>query len=535
MINEYSEVQPGEIPFGNFSGMAGRSVEDELQEKLKPAAFGGYSRGSVTQYTKELKTSLEQMRANLEQQIKELVAEKGNLSQECSLLRSQLSEAEKRVAQLQQESEERERKVEQIMEEMNLKVRNTDHDNETLRLENAKLKEARLELEHVRQQLETKENEAGSLASQLEKSQSLCEELKSRIQELEKIQELPSADASELEKLKKENESLAGRLQEAEQSGQAQREKWSGETEALSEKLRTAEQRNQELRASLAELEDDRSEHRLQFEKEYLEKLNLAYRALREAKKDKDGLLSRIAEQSKAGADLEEKFDMLRDRLVSLQDQSASLKDEKAALEEQVAQYRRKEQEQELLKRQNESLSREIAATKAGVKDILSQMELQKAMILDIISRSTESFAKIREKLHGLIQEKTDLQDRNVNLMEEVGKLTADLSAAELERTRLRKRLSLQGTAGPAKRAVLSDASVSADGPDENQKMTADIFVFDKKEEDEAEGTAGCPSIDAARSQALDITKWLAKNSDEIGTGYAVAEGELSKARKEGE
>lgn len=534
-MSEYSEVQSGEISFGNFPRMAERSVEDELQEKLKPAAFGGYSKGSVNQYTRELKSSLEQMRANLEQQIKELAAEKGNLSQECSLLRSQLSEAEKRVVQLQKESQERERKVAQIMEEMNLKVRDTEHENETLRLENAKVKEARLELEHVRQQLQTKENEAGSLTVQLEKSQNLCEELKSRIQKLEKIQELPSADASELERLKEENESLTGRLQEAEQCGQTLREKCSRETEALSGKLQAAEQQNRQLQASLAELEDDRSEHRVQFEKEYLEKLNMAYRALQEAKEEKNGLMSRIAEQSKAGADLTAKFNLLRDRLVSLRSQGASLKDEKAALEEQVAQFRRKEQEQELLKRQNESLSREIAATKAGVKDILSQMELQKAMILDIISRSTESFAKTREKLQSLIQEKTGLKGRNENLMEEIGKLTADLSAAELEKTQLRKRLGLQEISGSAKQGALSDAAVSADGPAENQKMTADVFVFDQKEEDDAEETPGCPSIDAARNQALDITKWLARNSDEIRTRYAVAEGDSSRAQREEE
>lgn len=534
-MSEYSEVQSGEIPFVNLSGIAERSVEEELQEKLKPATFGGYSKGSVAQYTKELKVSLEQMRANLEQQIKDLVAEKGTLSQECSLLRSQLSEAEKRVAQLQKESQERERKVEQIMEEMNLKVQKLDHDNESLRQESSRVREAKTELEQLKRQLQAKEDEADGLTAQLEKSQRLCDELKSRIQELENIQKLPSPDAAELEKLKKENESLSGRLQEAEQRRQTLREKWAKETEAFSEKLQAAEKRSQELEASLAKLEDDRSEHSLQVEKGYLEKLNLAYHALQEAKEDKNALLGRIEKQSKANAALAEKFGLLRNRLAGVQNQNSSLNEEKSALEEQMAQYRQQEREQELLKNQNESLRRDLASTKAGVKEILSQMELQKTMILDIVSRSAESFAGAQKKLQSLMQEKTDLQDRNVNLMEQIRRLTAGLSAAELEKTRLRKELSLQDAAGCAGRTAPSDAGADSAGSrtDEPQKFAVDILTFDKGKGGPEE-TVKSSSIDAARSRALDITHWLARSSNEIRTRYAVEKGNLSGAQKEG-
>lgn len=534
-MSEYSEVQTGEIPFVNLSVIAERSVEEELQEKLKPATFGGYSKGSVAQYTKELKSSLEQMRVNLEQQIKDLVAEKGNLSQECSLLRSQLSDAEKRVAQLQRESQERERKVEQIMEEMNLKVQNLDHDNETLRRESAKVKEAKAEFEHLKRRLQTKEDEVGSLTVQLEKSQRLCDELKSRIQELESIPKLPSADASELERLKKENGFLSGRLQEAEQRSQTLQEKLARETEASSEKLRVVENRSKQFQASLVKLEENQSEHHLQFEKEYMEKLDMAYRALQEAKEEKNGLLSQIEKQNKANAGLTEKLSLLQNRFVGVQNQNVSLKEEKSTLEERITQNHQQQREQGLLKEQNESLCRDMVSMKAGVKDILSQMELQKSMILDIVSRTAESFAGLQKKLQSLIQEKTDLQGRNVKLMEQITNLTASLSAAELEKAKLQKKFSLQDMAGFAGRTAPHDIGTDSvrSRTDEPPKPAADVLIFDKREDGGLAETVEFPSVDAARNRAFDITHWLARNTDEIRTKYAIVR-DAPEIQKEG-
>ncbi|MFO7161388.1 MAG: hypothetical protein DIU81_007900, partial [[Clostridium] cellulosi] len=188
-MNDFPDFKSNEIPFAKMPTVAERSIEDELKEKLKPATFGGYSKSSVVQYAKELKDFLEQMRTNLEQQIRELVSEKGNLSQECALLRSQLSDAEKRLANLQRESQEKEQHYTKIIDEMNLKIKNMESDNEALRAENAQIREAEAELQKLRQMLQQKEDEIESLSAQLENSKKINDELKNKIRELENVQQ----------------------------------------------------------------------------------------------------------------------------------------------------------------------------------------------------------------------------------------------------------------------------------------------------------------------------------------------------------
>ncbi|CDZ23473.1 hypothetical protein CCDG5_0331 [[Clostridium] cellulosi] len=417
-MNDFPDFKSNEIPFAKMPTVAERSIEDELKEKLKPATFGGYSKSSVVQYAKELKDFLEQMRTNLEQQIRELVSEKGNLSQECALLRSQLSDAEKRLANLQRESQEKEQHYTKIIDEMNLKIKNMESDNEALRAENAQIREAEAELQKLRQMLQQKEDEIESLSAQLENSKKINDELKNKIRELENVQQKQDEYNRELEQLKKENMALLNQLKEAEHKNQLLKESTTNEKNAVSEKLGAVLQRNRQLEESLKKIKSEQSNYLIQSEKSYINKLEMVYKALKKEEDDKAALLKRLEEQDKVNARL---IDKVKTLTVLVQNSENN-----PLVNELKSKCSRNEQENRQLKLQIEQLCEKVNVMENEIRNNLSQLEQQKAMFQSLISR----FMETQDKLRSVIKEKNDLEVRNLNLVRDVTRLEAKLSAA---------------------------------------------------------------------------------------------------------
>ncbi len=78
--------------FSNDGGAVGPGKDiDGLISKRLDKSFRGYSKKSVQSLLEETCQSAENMKNNLEKQIRDLFNEKSTLSQECSLLRDQLA------------------------------------------------------------------------------------------------------------------------------------------------------------------------------------------------------------------------------------------------------------------------------------------------------------------------------------------------------------------------------------------------------------------------------------------------------------
>lgn len=386
-MSEYSEIkllkkeETGEMSLATLPRIAGKSIDEELKGKLKPAAFGGYSKHSVVRFAEEMRGSMEKMGANLEHQVKDLVAEKVNLSQECMLLRTQISDAEKRIAELKEENlerdnelqralEEKNEKFQKLLEEKEAKLRNLEQNNKALQLEYAENREVQANLQNMKQLLEEKEQEAGSLAEQLSE---------------------------------------------------------------LSGKLEKVEQQNRQL---------------------------------------------------------EESLNQLQPKFAGAQDKIFYLEKEKLAQKEQLAKYDGQEQEQAFLKMQNENLRQEIASKEDVIKDLLEQMELQKSMFQSVLSR----FSEHQNKMYGLLQEKTELQNQNVDLENMITFLTSGLLAEE------KGKKAFPGEDVPAE---------PSEPKEEAEKSPAALFEDLMEEGREAENAAGVISIHSARDRAQDITKWI--------------------------
>lgn len=493
-MNDFPDFKTNEIPFAKMPAVAERSIEDELKEKLKPATFGGYSRSSVIQYAKELKDFLEQMRTNLEQQIKELVSEKGNLSQECALLRSQLSDAEKRLTKLQRESQEKEQHYTKLIDELNLKMKNMTSDNENLRAENAKVREAEAELEKLRQTLQQKENEIESLSAQLENSKRINEELKNQIRDLEDVQQKQDEYSRNLEQLKKENISLLNQLKEVEHKNQLLKESSMNEKNAVSEKLGAVLQRNRQLEESLKKIKSEQSNYLIQSEKGYINKLEMAYKALKKEEDNKAALLKKLEEQDKVNANLMEKVKSLT-VLVQNSENNPSI-------DELKSKCSRNEQDSHQLKLQIEQLCDKVNSMEAEMKNNLSQMEQQKAMFQSLVSR----FMETQDKLRSVIKEKNELEVRNLNLVRDVTKLEAKLSAADASNFDKSDNMGfavLNTQANNEDNTTLDSVDSQADNTDRSSSSLSSHDSDENAAKDLSE------PIDIKEAKTLDLSQWL--------------------------
>lgn len=437
-----------------------RNINDMLNERLKTALVSGYSKSSVTQFVEELYRSSEQMKAGLEKQIQDLLGEKATLSQECVLLRNQLKEAENSYARQKTESE---KSLKAGMEEsgkIKTQLLQLKSENETLseKLSRNGGQEVILSLEKKladkEKKLTDKESELERLSAQF--SQSL-KQLKALEEQVEILKQQKTAEteesqsheleehiarmSEEIETLRKKEADLKGNI-DTERRKAAEAEKAAGETAAklklLQSQLSDESERMQKQESELNEkaaAQQHRADTAEKAEAEASRKLELLQTRLKQEQDCVNELKEQLQEYQKERGELERKYDALHRNYSSAVQKNSSLSAEKEAISDLLQKHQKKEQEYALLQKQNEEYRGTILSLDEAIKLILQEMENQ----MNLFKNTVSQYHKEESQIHSLVQEKTQLQIKNVDLLDRISVLTSNLLKTEQECEKLTK------------------------------------------------------------------------------------------------
>ncbi len=479
----------GMLPDG-MEGLTGKNIQTELSAKLQTTVVGGYTKKSVEEYAVEMKNNLVLIKMQLEQQIRELTAEKVSVTQECQVIREQLNTAEEKLSDA---------------------IAQKERAKQELRLSEAKLEEWESQdsgYEEMQQQKELyeeeisqKEQEISRLNEQLSSYQQAYEALKAKMKHMEESIQMvsegfPNEDMEELcqqkeEALQKYEEALQKYeelLAKMEESAVALEQERSARKEAQQQYDLMVEREKSHQQALIAEREK-LEQQILTAEREKLQHQALiAEREKQEqqvlaAEKEKwekqlDVFKQQYEEQENCKKELEEKLDVLYKNYA---DNTSKIKKLDQLIEEKdllLRHYQGQEQGAILTRQENQKLKDTIDSLKETIRMIIEQMETQSESMNLYIERTTQE----RETLKKVIGEQASLKLQNVELLDIQRELLAQIEELRSQNQLLEKGMEQQKKVSlpieREKRTALTEKQPSASV--ETDSADPELFNCDK-------------------------------------------------------
>ena len=417
--------------FFNNEGTTGSvgDVSGSIAKRLNKS-FRGYSKKSVETLLEETCRSAEDMKNNLEKQIRDLFNEKSTLSQECSLLRGQLAEIEgkheKKVEKLQALLETEKDNGDSLKDEL----AQLNKENKNLSDKLAGQKKEQEDIRQLNKDLAASRNEFEGMIGEfrvaegaLKKTREKLEEKNQQLAELNN--ELAEKD-DQLNMLKNEVEDL---IQKSSDKNVQQYETENMELSKEIERLKKVESELDGLRSELKE-KDEASQNNIKAHRELRSKYNVL-------DANYNSLIQKHDELTAENGSLIEKQDELTAQNSSLIQKQDELAAEKEGLLHLVNMYQKKEQEYALTYKENEEYLKTIHDLENAIEVILSEMEEQKGIFNDMVSQYDSGKSEVRK----LVQENIQVQMKNIELLDQVNVLTSRLTRLEEENYQASKRM----------------------------------------------------------------------------------------------
>ncbi len=470
----------GMLPDG-MEGLTGKNMQNELAAKLQTTVVGGYTKKSVEEYALEMRNNLMLIKMQLEQQIRELTAEKVSVTQECQVLREQLNTAEEKLSDAIALKE-------RAMQEARMSAAKL----EEWENQHSDYEEMQLQKEMYEGEISQKEQDIIRLNGQLSNYQHDYEALQAKMKDMEenllKVSlGLPQPEMEEMLRQKEEAEQkyekLLMKLEEnakaLEQERQARKEEQEQQS-LMSERGKWEQQalivEREKLEQQILSAEKERSEHQaLIAEREKLEQQALTAEKEKWEKKLND-LKNQYEEQENYKRELEEKVDVL---YKNYEENSSRIKRHEQQLEEKdmlLKHYQVQEQGAILTRQENQKLKDTIDSLKETIQMIMEQMETQSESMNLYMERTTQE----RDTLKKAIGEQAALKLQNVELLDIQRGLLAQIEELKSRNMQLEKGMELQKKVSlpveREKRAVLPEKqpSVSAEESSDPELFTCD-------------------------------------------------------------
>ncbi|MGC6174256.1 hypothetical protein [Lacrimispora sp. 38-1] len=472
----------GMLPDG-MEGFTGKNMQTELAAKLQTTVVGGYTKKSVEEYALEMRNNLMLIKMQLEQQIRELTAEKVSVTQECQVLREQLNTAEEKLSDAIALKE-------RAMQEARLSAAKLEEwENQSSGYE-----EMQLQKEMYEEEISQKEQDIIRLNRQLSDYQRDYEALQTKMKDMEenllKVSlGLPQPEMEELLKQKEEAEQkyemLLVKLEEntiaLEQERQARKEEQEQQN-LMTERGKWEQQalivEREKLEQQILSAEKERSEHQaLIAEREKLEQQALTAEKEKWEKKLNE-LKNQYEEQENYKRELEEKVDVL---YKNYEENSSRIKRQEQQIEEKdmlLKHYQVQEQGAILTRQENQKLKDTIDSLKETIQMIMEQMETQSESMNLYMERTTQE----RDTLKKAIGEQAALKLQNVELLDIQRGLLAQIEELKSRNLQLEKGMELQKKVSlpveREKRAVLPEKQPSVSA--EKESSDPELFTCDK-------------------------------------------------------
>lgn len=168
--------------------------------------------------------------------------------------------------------------------------------------------------------------------------------------------------------------------------------------------------------------------HGIELEKEDLEERLIGMKGLLdEMKVDERNRLKDTEEERAAYERLQQKFNQLYQQSQELRLQLKQMEQERRASDTVLEKYQKQEKDYILLKQNNESYLGEIESLESSVRFMFEQMNQQ----ADAFKNLTNCYEDGKRKIQELIQEKTNMQLRNVELIEQFNELNQYVNKIE--------------------------------------------------------------------------------------------------------
>lgn len=381
-----------------------KNVKELLEERLKKAPLGGYTKPSVEQYAMEMTESMAQMRENFEKQIRTLSAECSKFTNECNVLRNQIQEAE----------------------------RENENAKQSL---NAAILEKRT-LEEQVQRLQGTASLADDYQSRIQELQREIQQRNAKIAEYEQqISQLQTKLQAALSRIEDMNAEISKIQEEAAQAAQATRD--SAELDGVYEELETIKKTCTELRKQNYQLQQTASTNaNLQTELEkyrnQLVEQQYANDVLRKKLSQQEETHTATMQQAESEsstmkenmAALEQKYGQLYDQYAASRGHIEQLQAEKNAVEQLLKKYQAREQEMAVLQEENTELKSAVAELQNVAENMMAEMERQ----FRAYQQMADLLAEKNTAINDLNTQKIELQMRNVHIMERMEALAKEQS-----------------------------------------------------------------------------------------------------------
>lgn len=437
-MNGYGQESGG----GEQMGGMLPNIQTELTAKLQSTVVGGYSKKSVEEYAVDMRKNLVVIKNQLEQQIRELTAEKVSVAQECQVLREQLSTAEGKLSSAFAQKEAAEQKARISAAKIK------EWESRCSGYEEMKRQKAQYE-----EEISQKEQDINRLNEKLLSYQQAYEELQKKIRNMELTVQMPIKGVSSIE------------------------------TEELIQQKILAEQKYENLLVKVKELEAECAVQREAGEAydKMEEKEKQAVAEERKAWENRMEVLQKQQEEQEGSRkELEEKFDVLYQNYVDSSDKIKSQERMLAEKELLLHHYQEQEQGAILTRQENETLKNTIDSLKETVRQIIEQMESQTESMNLYIERTTQE----RDTLKKVIGEQASLKLQNVELLDIQRGLMNQIEGLKLQNQFLEKGLDQQKKISlieeREKRVLTPEKQPVIDGdlePDEADVLTCDMAM----------------------------------------------------------
>ena len=164
---------------------------------------------------------------------------------------------------------------------------------------------------------------------------------------------------------------------------------------------------------------------------------------LKELEKTNKVLEMQSKDDMKKHVELEKKYNTLYENHNSLIEEHNGLISEKEGIAHLVNIYHTKEKEYALTYRENEEYLQMIKHLEETMQIVLNEMEEQKEIFVNMAKQYDIGKTEISK----LVQQKTQIQIKNVDLLDELSVLTSKLTKLEEENIRLGRRVSVSNLA----------------------------------------------------------------------------------------
>ncbi len=444
----------------------GDDIEMLMEERLDKA-LRGYSKKSVQNLMEETFQVADDVKRNLERQIKDLFNEKSTLSQECSVLREQLTEIEEKYTKKTDELKDMLESKEEIENNLRNEISEINNENRKLSDELDKIQEeqnkahliyeelnnikeelriAEENFTHAKEELDRKNHQISELNSELEEKNQELKKLKNEVDSSVKALENDLYD--EIESLEKENSRLNWELSDEHERAEKTRKSMQELQEQISnerDKANKSKIRTQEIEREYSILESQLKEYT---------------RELHDLKEEKTN-------NNKEYEKLEE-FNSLYENYNSLREKYDELVSEKEGLAFLVELYQQKEKEYALTYRENTEYLEMISSLEEAIELILGEMEEQRELFNSMANQYDDG----KSQIHKLIQEKTQIQIKNVDLLDELSILASKLTKLEEGNVRLTRKMNVSSV---EKEDLESDEKLDEDSHSDSKS----IYVYD--------------------------------------------------------